>query len=96
MIVYYTFICVYKYLTGAHRKIKLVINLDSESSGQKVHYIHVSLFIQCLKKLIKCFVLLHCFNYSGLKNHCNVWLFCIACDVKLDCMGITLSADRVD
>ena len=34
--------------------------------------------------------------YSGLKNRCNVWLFCIACDVELNCVGITLSAGRVD
>ena len=34
--------------------------------------------------------------YSGLKNCCNVWLFCIACDVELNSVGITLSAGRVD
>ena len=34
--------------------------------------------------------------YSRLKNRCNVWLFCIACDVELNSMGITLSAGRAD
>ena len=34
--------------------------------------------------------------YSGLKNRCNDGLFCIACDVELNSVGITLSAGRVN
>ena len=34
--------------------------------------------------------------YSRLKNRCNIWLFCIACNVELNSVGITLCAGRVD
>ena len=34
--------------------------------------------------------------YSGLKNYCNVWLLCIACDLVLNSVRITLSVCRVN
>ena len=29
--------------------------------------------LQCLNKLIKCFVLLHCFKYISLMNKCEIF-----------------------
>ena len=49
MIVYHTFIRIHKNLTSAHRKTKLVIDLNGVSGGQEVHHVRVSLLIQGLQ-----------------------------------------------